>query len=146
MSEHRAKISWKKETESFDYDDYNRSHEWTFENGHVVPASSAPKFLGDPGRVDPEEAFVASVSACHMLTFIAICARKRLTVLSYEDDAVGYLEPREDKKLWMSRVTLRPRIVFDGESPDDVTLARLHDSSHRNCFVANSVKTDVTVE
>jgi len=146
MSEHRAKISWKKKTESFAYDDYNRSHEWTFENGHVVPASSAPKFLGDPGRVDPEEAFVASVSACHMLTFIAICARKRLTVLSYEDDAVGTLEPREDKKLWMSRVTLRPRIEFAAEAPDDDTLARLHDSAHRNCFIGNSVRTDVTVE
>ena len=146
MSEHRAKISWKKETESFAYDDYNRSHEWTFENGHVVPASSAPKFLGDPGRVDPEEAFVASVSACHMLTFIAICSRKRITVLSYEDDAVGTLEPRDDKKLWMSRVTLHPSVVFEGESPDDETLARLHDSSHRNCFIANSVNTEVTVE
>jgi organic hydroperoxide reductase OsmC/OhrA len=146
MSEHHARIAWKKETESFDYEEYNRNHEWTFGGGMAVPAASAPEFKGDPTRANPEEAFVVAVSSCHMLTFLAICARKRLTVLSYVDNPVGTLEPREDKKLWMSKVVLRPRVEFEGEAPDAETIQRLHASSHRNCFIANSVTTEVTVE
>jgi organic hydroperoxide reductase OsmC/OhrA len=147
MAEHRARIEWTRATESFAYDDYNRDHEWTFPGGHVVPASAAPAFRGSEERVDPEESFVAALSACHMLTFIAFCARKRIVVDRYEDDAVGFLERREDKKLAMTRVVLRPRVAFaPGHEPDAATLAHLHERSHQNCFIANSVTTEVVVE
>ena len=90
MSEHHASVVWKRTSADFTYDTYNRAHEVRFKDGAIVlPASSAPAFKGDADRVDPEEAFVASLSSCHMLTFLAICARKRMTVESYEDDAVG---------------------------------------------------------
>lgn len=147
MAEHRARIEWKRATESFAYEDYSRDHEWTFPGGHVVPASAAPAFRGSEERVDPEEAFVAAVSGCHMLTFIAYCARKRIVVDRYEDDAVGFLERREDKKLAMMRVELHPRVTFaPGHEPEAATLARLHHHAHDQCFIANSITTEVVVE
>ncbi len=147
MSEHRASVVWKRTSADFTYDTYNRAHEVRYKSDAiVVPSSSAPEFRGDADRVDPEEAFVASLSACHMLTFLAICARKRITVESYEDDAVGYLE-KDGGTLWITRVTLRPRVRFAAESRvDERTLADIHHKSHEECFIANSVKTDVTVE
>jgi organic hydroperoxide reductase OsmC/OhrA len=147
MSEHRATIAWRRTSESFDYEAYNRDHEWTFEGGVRVPASSAPDFKGDPARVDPEKALVAALSSCHMLTFLAVCARKRLVVDAYDDEAVGYLEKNAEGKLAVTRVVLRPRVRFggDGPPPDD-ELARLHDKAHHACFIANSVRTEVTVE
>lgn len=147
MSEHRAEIRWMRTSADFSYDTYNRAHEIVFKGGGIaVPASSAPAFKGDAGRVDPEEAFVAALSSCHMLTFLAICARKRLVVDAYEDDAAGYLEKGGDGKLWMARVVLSPRVRFaPGTAVDGETLARIHHESHEHCFIANSVKTDVTV-
>jgi organic hydroperoxide reductase OsmC/OhrA len=148
MSEHRASVRWKRTSADFTYNTYNRAHKVTFNNGAiVVPGSAAPAFKGDVDRVDPEEAFVGSLCACHMLTFLAICARKRLTVECYEDDAVGVMEKNPDGKLWVSRVTLRPRITFaQGTSPDPAVLAEIHRLSHEECFIANSVKTIVSVE
>ncbi|HXC54730.1 MAG TPA: OsmC family protein [Rhizomicrobium sp.] len=147
MSEHHAGVRWKRSSADFTYDTYNRAHEVTFKNGAVVLAGSAnPAFRGDAARVDPEEAYVASLSACHMLTFLAICARKRLTVESYADDAVGIMEKGSNGKLWVSRVTLRPRVVFvAGTWVDAAVLADIHHLSHGECFIANSVKTDVSV-
>jgi organic hydroperoxide reductase OsmC/OhrA len=147
MSEHHATIVWKRTSSDFTYDSYNRTHEMRFKNGAIaLPSSSAPAFRGDADRVDPEEAFVASLSSCHMLTFLAICARKRVTVESYEDDAVGWLEKGDGGKLWMARVVLKPRIVFaHGAEPDAEALAEIHHKSHEECFIANSVKTTVTV-
>jgi organic hydroperoxide reductase OsmC/OhrA len=148
MSEHHAQISWKRTTADFTYDTYNRAHEIAFKDGAItLPASSAPDFKGDAERVDPEEAFVAALSSCHMLTFLAICARKRLAVEAYEDDAIGVLDRGPGGKLWMSRVTLRPQVRFAaGVSVDATALADLHHKSHENCFIANSVTTTVTVE
>ena len=147
MSEHHASVAWKRTSADFTYDSYNRAHEMRFKHGAIVLASSsAPAFRGDADRVDPEEAFVASLSSCHMLTFLAICARKRITIESYEDDAVGWLEKGEGGKLWMARVKLNPRIRFAaGAAPDAATLAEIHHKSHEECFIANSVKTTVTV-
>ena len=148
MSEHHASVVWKRTSADFTYDTYNRTHEVRFKDGAIVlPSSSAPAFKGDAGFVDPEEAFVGSLSSCHMLTFLAICARKRLTVEIYEDDAVGYLEKGEGGKLWMARATLRPRVRFAaGAQVDEQALAEIHHKSHQECFIANSVKTDVAVE
>lgn len=147
MSEHRARIAWRRTTESFAYPDYDRSHEWHFEGGHVVPAAAAPEFLGRPERVDPEAAFAAALSSCHMLTFLALCARKRLVVDAYEDEATALLAEGEDGRLWVTRVVLRPRIAFGGgRRPDARERARLHQLAHRECFIAGSVRTEVVVE
>jgi organic hydroperoxide reductase OsmC/OhrA len=146
MSDHHATVAWKRQTGSFRYEDYNRDHTWTFENGLVVEASSAPRFLGSADRVDPEEAFVASISACHMLTFLAICARRRIIVDRYDDEAVGHLEPNAEKKLAITRVELHPRVTFaEGHEPTPEALSVIHERSHRECFIANSVTTEITV-
>jgi organic hydroperoxide reductase OsmC/OhrA len=147
MSEHRAGVIWKRTSEDFRYESYNRAHEMIFKGGAVrLPASSAPAFRGDADRVDPEEAYVAALSSCHMLTLLAICARKRLTVDAYEDEAVGTLEIGADRKLWLARVRLHPRVQFaPGTEVSQATLADIHHQAHGECFIANSVKTDVTV-
>lgn len=148
MSEHRARIAWRRETDSFRYEDYNREHTWTFpKGGVVVGASAAPKYRGNPEAVDPEEALVASISSCHMLTFLAICARRGIVVESYLDDAVGWMEPNEQRKLAVTRVVLKPSVTFaPGQEPDARTLAAIHEESHTQCFIANSVKTTITVD
>ena len=148
MSVHRAAVRWRRTSADFIYDTYNRAHDVLFKDGAIVLAgSAAPAFKGDADRVDPEEAFVASLSSCHMLTFLAICARKRLVVDSYEDDADGHLEKGSNGRLWVARVTLWPRVRFaKGTSVDAATLADIHHKSHEECFIANSVKTEVAVE
>lgn len=148
MSEHRVTIAWRRTSETFDYEAYNREHDWTFEGGVRVPASAAPDFHGKPENVDPEEAFVAALSSCHMLTFLAIAAKKRLVVDAYDDDAVGHLAKNAEGKPAMTRVVLRPRVRFaDGAAPaSDDDFARMHDKAHHNCFIANSVVTEVVGE
>lgn len=146
MSEHRAAIAWTRTSADFTYDTYNRAHEIRFKDGAIVlPSSAAPAFKGDADRVDPEEAFVAALSSCHMLSLLAICARKRITVDSYEDEASGFLEKGQNGKLWIARVILRPRIVF-GAPVDAALLGQIHHQSHAECFIANSVKTEISVE
>lgn len=147
MSEHRASVRWRRTSQDFTYDTYNRAHEMVFKAGGIaLPASSAPAFLGDAERVDPEEAYVAALSSCHMLTFLAICARKRLTIDAYEDDASGSLEKDTEGKLWMARVTLRPLARFaDGTNIAPDMLGEIHHRAHVECFIARSVRTDVTV-
>ena len=145
MHEHRVSIRWRRETESFDYPSYNRSHLWQFESGVAVPASAAPPFLGTPDRVDPEEAFVAAISSCHMLTFLAICSRKRIRVDAYTDHAIGYMEANGRGKLAVTRVDLAPRIRFGGKPPEVETIRKIHHLSHEECFIANSVNTEIRV-
>ena len=146
MSRHVAVIDWKRETEDFAYETYNRAHVWRFESGIVVDASAAPAFRGTPERVDPEEAYVASVSACHMLTFLAICARRGLVVDVYRDEAVGFLEKNAAGKLAVTRVELAPQITFAGERPSADLLNKLHEYSHRDCFIANSVTSEIVIK
>lgn len=145
MSERKASIYWQNPGADMDYERYPRDHHWVMA-GHEVPASAAPQFKGSEGRVDPESAFVAALAACHMLTFLAIAARKRLVVASYTDHAVGWLEKNAAGQLAMTRVELRPQVRFaPGTLVAAAELHRLHESAHRNCFIANSVKTEVTV-
>jgi len=146
MSEHKARIAWTRGSAPFDYETYPRDHAWSFPDGVTVPASSAPEFRGGDRAVDPEEAVVAAASACHMLTFLAIASRKRLVVDRYEDDASGTLEKDADGKLSITTITLRPRVVF--EDPSAVSaeaLDRMHHKSHENCFIASSLKSQITV-
>lgn len=146
MSEHVATIAWKRETESFAYDHYNRAHEWSFDGGVTVPGSASPLYKGDADRVDPEEAFVAALSSCHMLTFLAIAARKKLVVDAYEDRAVGHMDKNAEGKIAITSVDLHPHIVFaPGVDADAATLKKMHHDAHEHCFVANSVKTLVIV-
>jgi organic hydroperoxide reductase OsmC/OhrA len=147
MSEHRARVSWQRSTPGFGYDEYDRTHAWEFGGGARLSASSAPEFLGRADLPNPEEALVAALSSCHMLTFLAIAARKRLVVDRYDDDAVGTMEKNSDGKLAVTRTVLRPRVVFGGaRQPTPEELAKLHHQAHEACFIANSVKTEVVVE
>jgi organic hydroperoxide reductase OsmC/OhrA len=147
MSEHQATISWDRGSDDFSYEAYSRDHLWEFENGVKIAASAAPGFRGSIENVDPEEAYVAALSSCHMLTFLAIAARKRFVVNSYTDSAVGYLEKNEDGKLAITRVTLRPKVSFAEEAcPSSEGLERLHHLAHAECFIANSVHTSISVE
>ena len=148
MSAHHASVRWTRQGEGFAYDSYNRAHEVSFKNGAIrLPASAAPAFLGDADRVDPEEAYVGSLSACHMLTFLAICARRRLMLDCYEDDAEGFLEKDQGGKLWMARVIFRPKAQFaPGMEVSNSVLEEIHHLAHEECFIARSVKTEVTVE
>ena len=146
MSEHLAKISWSRGGRDFTYETYSRDHTWTFDGGVEVAATAAPAFLGNPARVDPEEAFVAAVASCHMLTFLAIAAKRRFVVDRYEDAATGFMEKNDAGKLAVTRVTLRPAIQFAEKSPSADELARLHELAHESCFIANSVRTEITVE
>ena len=145
MTEYQAAIDWERETDRFTYETYNRDHLWTFSGGAKVKASAAPEYQGNPSYVNPEEALVGALSSCHMLTFLAVAARKQFVVDAYHDDAIGIMEKNTDGKLAITRVTLRPKITFSGKSPTPEELKSLHDLAHRGCFIANSVKTEVTV-
>jgi organic hydroperoxide reductase OsmC/OhrA len=146
MHAYRATTRWHRTTSDFTYETYNRAHEVTFPGGITVPWSSAPEFRGEPERVNPEEAFVAALSTCHMLTFLAIAARKRFVVESYTDEAEGIMEPNARGKQWVSKVTLRPKVTFSGErQPSADEISALHHQAHENCFIANSVTTSVSI-
>ena len=143
MSEHHIALNWEKGDAPFAYETYPRNHTISFKNGQeTLIASSSPVYKGDGGKADPEDLLVAALSSCHMLSFLAIAAKKRLTVHSYRDDAVGFLE-NDNGKLWIARVILRPKVVIDADAE---TLAHIHHSAHEACFIANSVKTQVSVE
>ena len=147
MHEYRATTTWRRTSADFTYETYNRAHEVKFGGGEVVPWSSAPEFKGEADRVNPEEAYVASLSTCHMLTFLAIATRKRFVVDSYIDDASGVMEKNEGGRYWVSVVTLRPKVTFSGaRQPSAQEISDLHHSAHDNCFIANSVRTEIKVD
>lgn len=146
MSEHKATITWSRDGVDFGYKNYSRNHVWRFPGGVEVPASAAPAYLGDPRRVDPEGAFVAALSSCHMLTFLAIASYQGFVVDSYTDEAIGHLEKNADGKLAVTRVELRPKIAFGGnKQPTQADLDGMHDKAHRECFISNSVLTEIKI-
>jgi organic hydroperoxide reductase OsmC/OhrA len=152
MSEYIAKIHWVRSSdENYIDNKYSRGHEWTFDGGITVQASSSPHVVSLPysveANVDPEEAFVASLSSCHMLFFLSIAAKKRYVVDLYVDNAVGIMEKGDDGKVSMTKVTLRPNVQFSGDKkPTIEQLEKMHHLSHDQCFIANSVKTEVVTE
>ena len=112
-----------------------------------MTATAAPAYLGNPKNVDPEEAFVASLSSCHMLTFLAIACKYKFVLDEYVDDAVGHMEKNADGKMAITKVTLKPKITFSGDKkPTADELDKMHHAAHENCFIASSVKTEITVE
>ena len=147
MAEHKIRLTWNDGGKPFTYDTYPREHQILFKDGQDVTVSASPAYKGDGKHADPEDMLVAALSSCHMLSFLAICTKKKVTVQSYEDDAVGFLENDSSQgsggKLWITRVILRPKVVC---SADAATLEQIHHLAHEACFIANSVKTDVTVE
>lgn len=145
MSTHHASIAWSRSTPDFDYERYSRDHETRFGGGAALALSAAPEFKGDGARANPEELLVSALASCHMLTFLAIAARKGIVVDAYEDEAEGVLEKNAEGQLAVTRVTLRPKVRF-AEPQDAGLVERLHASAHRGCFIANSVRTDVAVE
>tara|TARA_R110002096_G_scaffold83431_19_gene193493 strand:- start:1169 stop:1615 length:447 start_codon:yes stop_codon:yes gene_type:complete len=146
MSEHKTTLNWKRGENGFGYKDYPRSHQWTFPRSkQTLNASAAPEFLGDADCADPEEAFTAALTSCHMLTFLAIASMSGFVVDSYEDTAVGHLEKGENGKPWLAKITMQPQIAFSGDKqPSAEEIEKLHQKAHHECFLANSVKTEVT--
>jgi organic hydroperoxide reductase OsmC/OhrA len=154
MNTYTATIRWNRgdaTAEAFTKGQYSRAHEWAFDGGAVVAASPSPHIVpapwNDPDGVDPEEAFVASLSSCHMLFFLDFARRAGFVIDNYVDEAEGVLEKRDDGKMWMSRVTLWPHVTWGGDKqPDGAAIADLHHRAHEACFIANSVTTEVVVE
>jgi organic hydroperoxide reductase OsmC/OhrA len=150
MSEYKATIRWKNNGPDFLKGRYSRDHTWTFDGGVVVAASASPSVvpppLSNPANVDPEEAFVAAVSSCHMLTFVYLAGKAQFHVESYEDEAVGVMTKNEKGVPWVSAIALHPKIVYGGEKqPTPAEADGLHHKAHENCYVAASIKTQVTV-
>ncbi len=150
MSEHKAILDWRRTGADFFKGQFSREHTWTFDGGTTVPAAASPSVVPtqftNPANVDPEEAFVASLSSCHLLTFLFMASRHGFQVDSYHDDAVGVVTKNERGVPWVSAVALRPRIVYGGvKLPTPADEERLHHLAHEQCFIANSVKTQVTV-
>lgn len=146
-----VKIFWKKSLDEVFVDSkYSRSHTWSFDGGIEIPASSSPHVVPLPmsneSAVDPEEAFVAAISSCHMLWFLSIAAEKSFIVESYEDNAIGVLGKNGEGKLAMTKITLKPKVNFnDTTVPTSEQVDELHRLAHEKCFIANSVKTDITM-
>jgi len=150
MSEYKATIRWKCNGPDFLKGRYSREHTWTFDGGFVVPASASPAVvpvpMSNPANVDPEEAFVAAVSSCHMLTFLYLAGKAHFQVDSYEDEAVGVMSKNENGVPWVSAITLHPKIAFRAaKQPTSSELAALHHEAHEQCFIAASIKTQVSV-
>jgi organic hydroperoxide reductase OsmC/OhrA len=150
MASYTATILWERTPgEAFSDNRYSRGHTWSFDGGVSFRASSSPHVVprfSDPSGVDPEEAFIASLSSCHMLTFLYLAAKRGLVVNRYEDVAEGRMAKNEAGRFWVSEVTLRPRIAWEGDAPDSETMSELHHLAHEECFIANSVRTDVRCE
>lgn len=151
MSEHKATIAWSRTSPDFLKGKYSREHTWTFDGGVVVPASPSPSVVpppfSNPAHVDPEEAFVAAISSCHMLTYLFLASRQGFQVDSYHDEAAGVMTKNGRGIPWMSQVTLHPRIAYSGEKlPTSADEQQLHHAAHEQCYIANSIRTEVRVE
>lgn len=151
MTQHVATIRWTRTDGDFTQGRYSREHSWSFDGGVTVPASPSPQVVpgpwSNPASVDPEEAFVAAVASCHMLTFLSLASKAGWVVDSYTDEALGMMTKNDRGIPWISSINLRPQISWSGHPlPSESDIARLHHRAHEECFIANSIKTTVTVE
>jgi organic hydroperoxide reductase OsmC/OhrA len=151
MHVYTASIAWQRGDAAFTDNRYSRRHTWRFDGGAEVPGSSSPLSVplpySDPSAVDPEEAFVAAISSCHMLWFLGLAAARGFRVDRYEDEAQGFMEKDELGKMAVTRATLRPRVAFDKAAcPSPEELEALHHEAHERCYIASSVRTRITVE
>lgn len=149
MFQHAAAIVWKSSGPDFLAGKYSREHTWAFDGGAVVAASSSPHNVplpwSNPACVDPEESFVASVASCHMLWFLFLARQQGFEILSYTDHAVGRMTQNDAGQHWFSSIQLNPAIACNGKRPTPEEEASLHDAAHHRCFIANSIKTAVTI-
>lgn len=149
MSKHEARIEWRSDGR-FTEGKYSRGHSWHFDGGAEVRGSSSPfvvpEPMSDPAGVDPEEALIASASSCHMLWFLSLAREAGLDIVSYSDRAGGVMGKDKDGRIAITRITLRPDIVFAGRQPDPEEIAALHHEAHEKCFIANSLKSEIVVE
>ncbi|HQZ96837.1 MAG TPA: OsmC family protein [Pyrinomonadaceae bacterium] len=150
MSIYSAKITWRSDSpEAFARNRYTRGHQWSFDGGIEIPASSSPQVVRLPysveAAVDPEEALVAAASSCHMLSFLWVASKAGFNVESYEDNAVGEMA-KDNGKQWISTITLDPRIVWNGKIPTAEELCELHHEAHEVCYIANSIKSEVLIK
>lgn len=150
MSTHEAIVKWRLSGGDFKQGHFSREHTWTFDGGVTLLASAAPSVVPAPysnaAGVDPEEAFVAAISSCHMLTFLYLAAKRGFEVMSYEDHAVGRMTKNERRVPWVSSVVLDPHVKFGTAQPTVDELAQLHHEAHEKCFIACSVKTEITLK
>jgi len=150
MAEYKATIKWQRKSPDFVQGKYSREHTWTFDGGVTIGASASPHVVpvpwSNPALIDPEEAFVGAISSCHMLTFLFLAAKRGFQIDSYEDEAVGLMTKNEKGVPWISSVTLNPKIAYSGDKlPSPTDAEQLHHLAHEQCFIAQSVKTDITV-
>jgi len=150
VSSYTATVRWQRGDQDFLDNAYSRAHEWSFDGGLTVPASASPGIVPLPmsvaENVDPEEAFVASLSSCHMLFFLSLARRREIVVDRYIDEAVGYLARDNNGRMAMTKVVLRPKCVYAGDTPDRTTVEKIHHKAHELCFIANSVTSEVVTE
>jgi organic hydroperoxide reductase OsmC/OhrA len=151
LHKYEAEISWKRDGAKFTDNRYSRGHEWSFDGGVKIMASASPLSIPLPysvvEAVDPEEALVAAAASCHMLWFLSITAKRGYVVESYLDNAVGIMEKNSEGKVAITRISLRPRIEFSGDrSPSAEELQSLHHLAHDECFIANSLKSEIVIE
>jgi organic hydroperoxide reductase OsmC/OhrA len=151
MQQFEAQVSWQRNGQPFVDNRYSRAHEWEFDGGLRVPASSSPLSvplpMSDASAVDPEEALVAALSGCHMLFFLSIAQQRGFVVDSYSDKAVGIMDKNADGKKAMTLITLCPLIAFGGgRAPSPAELDAIHHAAHEQCYIANSIKADVRIE
>lgn len=150
MSTYTATIRWAYDGQNFLNDEYSRAHDWEFDGGQVIPASASPHIVPLPNsvaeNVDPEEAFVASLSSCHMLFFLSLAMKRGILVEEYIDAAEGVMEKNDDGKIAITRVTLRPQARYGSAAPDPELVEKLHHRAHDLCFIANSVRSEVVTE
>src|SRR3954464_5053752 len=150
MAEHHATIRWEQAGGPFAKRQYSRAHTWSFDGGITVPAAASPHAVPvqftDEAAVDPEEAYVAAIASCHLLSFLPLAALAGFEVLRYEDEAVGRMTKNERGKYWVSEVELRPRISWaEGKSPSPEQLAEMHHRAHEECYIASSGRTEIRV-
>jgi len=151
MHKYEAEISWKRQGAQFSDRRYSRGHEWSFDGGVKIMASASPLVVPIPysvvEAVDPEEALVASAASCHMLWFLSIAAGRGFVVENYVDKAMGIMEKNSEGKLAITRITLRPKVEFSvGRAPSAEELRSLHNSAHDECYIANSLKSEIVIE
>ncbi|MFK7865241.1 MAG: OsmC family protein [Pseudohongiellaceae bacterium] len=150
MSRYTAQIQWQCDSDSFLENRYSRAHSWTFDGGLTVPASSSPSIVPEPwsvsANVDPEEAFVATLSSCHMLWFLSLARDRGLKVLAYSDNALGTMGKNSSGKLAITTVTLQPKVSFcESSEASKTVIAEIHHDAHEKCFIANSVTSIIQI-
>ena len=149
MHQYKATVHWSQNSGDFAKGTYGRRHRWEFDGGAICAASSSPTVVpapySDPSAIDPEEAMVAAISSCHMMWFLDVARRAGYVVLEYRDQLIGKMRANSEGNIWLSNIDLHPKITWQGREPAPTVLADIHDEAHHNCYLANSVKTDIQV-